>query len=140
MFTIEEVDALIPELSQRVAHQLALQSEIERLLRQLAAELGEVPTEITMQESDTNEVRECKRDLKSKMLEYGQGWQQVQELGAVIKDPQIGLLDFYGQIDGRLVWLCWRFGEDRLLYYHELDAGVAGRRALRPDVRGRLLN
>jgi hypothetical protein len=93
-----------------------------------------------MQESDTNEVREWKRDLKSKMLEYGQGWQQVQELGAVIKDPQIGLLDFYGRIDGRLVWLCWRFGEDRLLYYHELDAGFAGRRTLRPDVRSRLLN
>ena len=52
-------------------------------------------------------------------------------LGAVVKDTSaMGLLDFYGRLEGRVVWLCWRFGEDRLGYYHELDTGFSGRRSL----------
>jgi hypothetical protein len=36
--------------------------------------------------------------------------------------------------------LCWRYGEDSLCYYHELEAGYPGRRPLTPDVRRQLLN
>jgi len=64
----------------------------------------------------------------------------VQTLGGVIKDPQTGLVDFYGRIEGRLVWLCWRYGEDSLGYFHELESGYAGRKPLTPDVRRQLLN
>jgi hypothetical protein len=58
----------------------------------------------------------------------------------VVKDPQTGLVDFYGRIDGRTVWLCWRYGEDCVGYYHDLDAGFSGRRPLTADVRRVLLN
>jgi hypothetical protein len=61
-------------------------------------------------------------------------------MGVLIKDPQIGLLDFYGRIDGRLVYLCWRYGEEALGYYHELEAGFAGRRPLARETREKLLN
>ena len=79
-------------------------------------------------------------ELRDRIACYQEGWQRVQELGAVVKDPQIGLLDFYGRIEGRLVWLCWRYGEDALGYYHELEAGYSGRRPLGPETRDRLLN
>jgi len=50
------------------------------------------------------------------------------------------MVDFYGRIDGRLVWLCWRYGEETLRYFHELDSGYSGRKPLRPEARERLLN
>ena len=46
----------------------------------------------------------------------------------------------YGRVDGKLVWLCWRYGEDSLGYYHELTAGYSGRRPLSADVRRKLVN
>jgi putative hydrolase of the HAD superfamily len=50
--------------------------------------------------------------------------------GVVLRDPESGLVDFLGEVDGRRVWLCWRAGEGRVSHYHELDSGFAGRKPL----------
>jgi hypothetical protein len=55
---------------------------------------------------------------------------QVQALGAELKDLNTGLLDFPSLRDGREVYLCWRHGEDDIHFWHELDAGFAGRQPL----------
>ena len=85
-------------------------------------------------------MRELKTELAACVADYERGWQEVQDLGAIVKDPTSGLVDFYGRIEGRLVCLCWRYGEGSLDYFHELDAGFAGRRPLAGATRERLLN
>ena len=57
-----------------------------------------------------------------------------------LSDPQIGLVDFYGRVGEKLVWLCWRYGEDTLGYYHDLETGFPSRRPLTAEVRRHLLN
>ncbi len=49
-----------------------------------------------------------------------------------------GLLDFPTTLDGRWVYLCWRLGEPRLLAWHELRAGFAGRRPILPEEAARM--
>jgi hypothetical protein len=140
VFTIAEVDALIPALSELVARQLLRQSEIEESLAKLMQRSGRLPRTLDEDGDDDTETADLKAELRGRIASYESGWREVQELGAVVKDPQIGLLDFYGRIEGRLVWLCWRYGEESLRYYHDLEAGYAGRQRLRPDTRERLLN
>ena len=140
VFTIHEVDSLIPTLSDLVGRQLARQSEIERELAELARVLGSVPRSLEDHADDAPEGARLKRELRDRIARYEDGWRQVQQLGAVVKDPQIGLLDFYGRVDGKLVWLCWRYGEEVLGFYHELEAGYSGRRPLDRAQRDRLLN
>lgn len=140
VFTIAEVDALIPRLSTLVGQQLLRQSEIEQCLAELARLVGGLPRTLDPDDSDAEPVAKLKTELRARIARYEEGWRGVQELGAVVKDPQIGLVDFYGRVDGKLVWLCWRYGEESLRYYHELEAGYSGRRPLRPDTRARLLN
>ena len=55
---------------------------------------------------------------------------ELEELGIVLKDRLLGLIDFPGELDGRRVWLCWRLGEPAVQYWHDLDAGYAGRQPL----------
>ena len=55
---------------------------------------------------------------------------QIQSAGAQIKDINIGLLDFSALKDGREVYLCWKFGEQDIAYWHEVDAGYAGRQPI----------
>lgn len=50
--------------------------------------------------------------------------------GVSLKDINSGLVDFLSQRDGRDVYLCWRYGEESVSYWHELDAGFAGRQHL----------
>lgn len=140
VFTVQEVDNLIPTLSSKVGDLLIARSEIERLVAELSEQLGYEPKSLQPDPDDSGSIAATKQDLRQRMSRYEQGWNEIEAMGAFVKDPRIGLLDFYGNIEGRLVWLCWRYGEDSLGYYHELNAGYAGRRTLGRRERALLLN
>ena len=55
---------------------------------------------------------------------------EIQDAGAQIKDINIGLIDFSAQKDGREVYLCWQYGEGDIAYWHEVEAGYAGRQPI----------
>lgn len=57
---------------------------------------------------------------------------RILETGCIIKDLEVGLLDFPAVIDKQDVYLCWKLGEDRIRYYHRQDEGFAGRKPLDP--------
>lgn len=55
---------------------------------------------------------------------------RILDTGVQIKDVNLGLLDFSALKDGREVYLCWQYGEDDIAYWHEVDAGFAGRQPI----------
>lgn len=55
---------------------------------------------------------------------------QIDAWGITLRDIGTGLVDFPALANGRPIWLCWRLGEGDIAYWHELDAGFAGRRPL----------
>ena len=52
---------------------------------------------------------------------------ELTEIGCELKDFQAGLVDFIGRHQGRDIYLCWKLGEETIAYFHELNAGFAGR-------------
>jgi hypothetical protein len=55
---------------------------------------------------------------------------QVQDTGALFKDINLGLLDFPALKEGREVYLCWKYGEEDIEFWHEIEAGYAGRESI----------
>jgi hypothetical protein len=55
---------------------------------------------------------------------------QIQEMGCEVKDLEMGLIDFPSLRDGEEVYLCWKFGEKRIRFYHGIHEGFAGRKPL----------
>jgi hypothetical protein len=55
---------------------------------------------------------------------------QIKEMGVLLKDADKGLCDFPYMRQGRVVYLCWQLGEDRIGYWHEIETGFAGREPL----------
>ena len=55
---------------------------------------------------------------------------QILDTGVLIKDVNIGLLDFPAFKDGREVYLCWQYGEGEIAFWHEIEAGYAGRQPI----------
>lgn len=55
---------------------------------------------------------------------------QVHATGAQLKDLNTGLVDFYALREGRQIYLCWRYGEEQVAFWHEIDGGFAGRTPL----------
>ena len=61
---------------------------------------------------------------------------ELEALDIQLKDRRIGLVDFPTELDGRRVLLCWRLGEPSVQYWHDEDAGYAGRQPLSPTLVG----
>jgi hypothetical protein len=140
LFTLEEANALVPVLDKLVGRQLARRTEIEEGLRRLAHAAGHVPRDLAVREEDPTEIKGLKSNLLERIAEYESGWQEITVLGATVKDTHTGLIDFCGQLEGRTVFFCWRYGEERIGFFHELDAGFTGRKPLDAAVRHTLLN
>jgi hypothetical protein len=140
VFTVEEVNAMIPTLSALVEQQMARHAQIADRMSELISLTGENPPTLVDRPREGPDVIALKAQLRGMVQQYADVWNHVQELGGVVKDPQGGTVDFYANLDGKTVWLCWRYGEQSVAYYHELDAGYAGRRPLRSEVLERTLN
>ena len=52
---------------------------------------------------------------------------ELADVGCELKDVQVGLIDFVGKHQSRDVYLCWKLGEEKVGYWHEINAGYAGR-------------
>jgi hypothetical protein len=59
-----------------------------------------------------------------------QAVRQIDTWSVALRDIGTGLVDIPALANGRPIWLCWKLGEDEIAYWHELDAGIAGRKPL----------
>jgi hypothetical protein len=123
LFTIQEANALLPSVRtilariQRAHGRLSPYREDARQAAQ-AAEQGGGGIE------DGVAYAVILTELTSAMTE-------LDALGVQLKDFERGLVDFPSLRDGRVVLLCWQMGEgDELEWWHDLDAGFAGRTPL----------
>jgi hypothetical protein len=55
---------------------------------------------------------------------------RIEAYGCLVKDIDLGLVDFPSMRDGRAVYLCWKAGEARITHWHGMDEGFADRKAL----------
>ena len=54
----------------------------------------------------------------------------IHEMGVIVKDLETGLCDFPCLLEGRVVYLCWKLGEDTIGWWHEIEDGYNGRQSL----------
>ena len=55
---------------------------------------------------------------------------EIDSIGVQVKDIDTGLLDFPCELDGRVVLLCWRMGEETITHWHGMEEGFAGRKPI----------
>jgi hypothetical protein len=82
---------------------------------------------------ETNEQVALRQEVDTIARRINGFIQELARVGCVFKGFEPGLVDFYSQLNGRDIFLCWQLGEGEIGYWHELDTGFAGRRALAPE-------
>jgi len=73
----------------------------------------------------------ARRDTSASALK--QLLEEIQETGAIVKDLDIGLIDFLSVYQNREVCLCWKLGEDGITFWHGTEEGFAGRKPIDQD-------
>jgi hypothetical protein len=121
-FTVEEANRLIPQVKAMID-----QLRQGRLHLQKQRPIAEAVAQQAGGNGGGSEAGAYLFDYSQMMA---RGLAQLQAMGILLKDLERGLIDFPHQRDGREVYLCWKYGEERIDYWHETDSGYGGRQPL----------
>jgi hypothetical protein len=122
-FTLEQANSTLPLVKRIVRDIVRTHSEVLKCQQQ-----RERPTGGRQQQRQQPTPQETQGQLERHMTRLEDYVEELTEVGAELKDYQMGLIDFVGRHDGRDVYLCWKLGEEKITHWHELETGVAGRK------------
>jgi hypothetical protein len=118
LYTLEEANAQLPDLRERLPRLRVARDGLiaasERIKEAVASDGGGVAEAGWFTHQQT---------LKTEL-------EHLAERGILLRDPEVGLIDFPAERGGRPVYLCWRLGEDQVAWYHEANAGFGSRKPL----------
>jgi hypothetical protein len=127
-FTLEEANLALEEI-RPLAEELVAR---RRALAEAAARRAELAQLVAGNGSgvDTGALASLEEDATREAVEITELVGRIQELGALVKDLERGLVDFPARRGDEDVLLCWEVGEDEIAFWHGLEEGFAGRKPL----------
>ncbi|MDP3920988.1 MAG: DUF2203 domain-containing protein [Candidatus Omnitrophota bacterium] len=127
LFTLEEANGTLPVLSQLIRKLQALREKISRL--EVEVDLLEIVSEQDEKEPSPA-VNQKLSAYQEEVNIFYEVLDQVHALGCFLKDIDAGLVDFYSNHAGQVVYLCWKLGEKEIGFWHEIGKGFTSRQPL----------
>lgn len=127
-FTLEEAGDLLPRvrpLAEGLVERKRALDRAESRREELRARIGANGGDIT-----PADVREAEQAVAQEAAAVAAAVDELQELGVLVKDLDLGLVDFPSLREEEVVLLCWRVGEEEIGYWHGLEEGYAGRKPI----------
>ena len=129
-FTLEDANRSLPYVERIVRDVVAAHGrwrdgvrDYEVLAADSRSDLGESKQQISFRE-----------EIDQIALQINEYLEELNTVGCVFKGFDGGLIDFYSRRLDRDICLCWKLGEPEIKYWHEVDAGFAGRKELEPEL------
>lgn len=118
LFTLREARAALPSIRVLAGKLIQVRNDLDRF----QAEAAELAAQAALNSggAEATAYFDC-------VLLLHELVRKIEEFGCHVKNVEEGLLDFPHLMDGREVYLCWHFGEEDIAFWHEVDAGFAGR-------------
>lgn len=131
LFSVSEANACLPALERAFERITSLRADLDGHLEELrVAGIPDVSLYLGGQRV-APESCAARIEMVRRLASVLEGeLRTILETGAVVKDIDLGLVDFRGVVNGREVWLCWRVGETSVRFWHSLDTGFRSRRPL----------
>jgi hypothetical protein len=128
-FTLEQAERTLPHVEAAIHRAIRFKSEYQQ-----ADEAFRDLSRKVMMSGGMAVDRETALSLRLTREQSAERLQEtvkeIEEFGCLVKDLDIGLLDFPTLYRGREVYLCWRLGENRIEFWHGVDEGFRGRKAI----------
>jgi len=129
MFTLEEANELVPTLEVEFGRVAQLRAELAPLIELLGG--AESAVDILQNggrprpgaEGEAERLRHLASEISSTV-------ERVTSLGCLVKDLELGLVDFFSMREDEPVFLCWQFGEPAVAHWHPVDEGFASRQPI----------
>ena len=136
LFTIHEAEALLPDVERWVKSALESRQNASAADEQLNALVLRIHMAGGIQ-VDVAQVAEWKGNKEQHLEKLKEILRQIESSGVLLKDLDIGLIDFPTLLDEQEVYLCWKLGEAHIGFWHHTTEGYAGRKQIDGDFRKR---
>jgi hypothetical protein len=117
-FTLEEANDLLPQIEPLMARLLERRAKVVSNRHKVAGLLERPGSDVGGPDAS---------EMVQDFMVIERLARRVRAFGCILKDLNVGLVDFLAERDGREVYLCWRYGEPSVQFYHELHTGFSGR-------------
>ena len=119
-FTTNEANEALPDVIKKYEYALSKRNEITKLEQQL---------QMVMSTSNSfEEYVPLKQKLNTTITKFYESLEILESTGVIVKSIEQGLLDFPSKRFDEEVWLCWKYGETEIKFWHEKDSGFMGRK------------
>jgi|SRR5271165_2798405 len=131
-FTLQQAERLLPEVESAIREAISLKTELQESemalhsFTQRVAMLGGADV-------DRGAFVEQRTRRETAGLRLKELLDRIQDTGCLIKDLDIGLIDFPTLLRGDEVYLCWKLGESGIQFWHKVNDGFRGRQAIDRD-------
>ena len=129
LFTLQQAERLLPAVESAIRDAISLKCDYQ----QAEAEWQGFSRRVTMLGGvlvDHSQLREQKKRRESLAQHLNEALDKIHEYGCVVKDLDIGLIDFPTQFHGEEVYLCWKLGEAGIQFWHGVQEGFRGRKPI----------
>ena len=121
-FTTNEANDALPDVIKKFEYALAKKNDITKLEQQL---------QLSLSTTDSFEKYvTLKQKLNSVITKFYESVEILENTGVVVKSIEQGLLDFPSKRFDEEIWLCWKYGETEIRFWHEKDSGFLGRKPI----------
>ena len=125
-FTLAEANRTLPLVKRIVADITALYPTWRDLVYRYEYAAAQARPET----GETAEQQRLRAEIEGVARSINEYLQELEQVGCVFKGFEQGLVDFYGKLDDKEIFWCWKVGEDRIEHWHELETGYAGRQPI----------
>ena len=129
IFTPEEANRMLPLVSRIADDIVATYLKVHSVLREFEAEKAQLaatdPTFEISSLTPNSRLGRLDADVARLLDRFQTLIEEIEALGGTVKDYERGCIDFYGEVDGRIVYLCWQRGEACIDHWHALEEGYA---------------
>lgn len=128
-FTLRQAEQLLPEVGSAIREAIAAKAEYQ----EAEAANREFQRRITIEGGmlvDHNKLLERKHRRETSAQHLKESVDKIQEYGCLVKDLDIGLIDFPTLFNGEEVYLCWKLGEPAIQFWHGVQEGFRGRKVI----------
>jgi len=128
-FTLDEAQTLLPILESLLKQAI----HGKKLIEEVDAELQETAHRVFLNGGTlVNVVHLARRkaEREKAIQRIKDAIAEIDATGVQVKDLDIGLLDFPCQVEGEIILLCWKLGEEKITHWHSTSEGFAGRKPI----------
>ena len=122
LFTVEQANTILPKVKKRFDEILCCKNNVMDIQEELQ--------NLSDSNSSFEKFIKKKQELNHAVTSLYNMIQELEDMGIMIKSVDEGLLDFPSIRDDEEIWLCWKFGENQVKFWHRKEEGFMGRKPI----------